>query len=206
MRSDDRAIRMRLARWSPGIRSAYPPLTSTCRRSLALAGPPSTLLVEDPPIVDRHDLDELRDRPVPVAQQASGDRALGVAGVLDQEVADLLDVLGLLELLEGDHVEVAASRELAGLVEDERGAPAHPGGEVPPGRADHDGDAAGHVLAAVVADPFDDGQRPAVPDAEPLAGAALGRRPGRWSRRRGRRCRSRRSPRPRRATRGAGRR
>ena len=58
------------------------------------------------------------------------------------------------------------------LVEDEGHAAAHAGGEVPAGRADDDDDAAGHVLAAVVADPLDDGLRPAVADAEPLAGPA----------------------------------
>ncbi len=117
-------------------------------------------------------LTNLLDGPLPVAQEPRGDRAAGVAGVLDQEVADQLDVLGLAERLEVDHLEVAALGEVAGLVEDEGRAAAHAGGEVAAGRADDDGDAAGHVLAAVVAGALDDGQRAAVADAEPLAGAA----------------------------------
>ena len=83
--------------------------------------------------------------------------AAGVAGVLDQEVADELDVLGLAERLEVDHLEVAALAEVAVLVEDEGDAAAHAGGEVAAGRAEDDGDAAGHVLAAVVAGALDDG-------------------------------------------------
>ena len=79
---------------------------------------------------------------------------------------------GSRERLEVDHLEVAPLGEVARLVEDERRAAAHAGGEVPAGRADDDGDAAGHVLAAVVAGPLDDGQGAAVADAEPLAGPA----------------------------------
>ena len=47
-----------------------------------------------------------------------------------------------------------------------------PAAKLRPVGADHDGDAAGHVLAAVVAGPLDDGQGAAVADAEPLAGPA----------------------------------
>ena len=39
------------------------------------------------------------------------------------------------------------------------------------GRADHDGDAASHVFATVVAGAFDDSHRTAVADAEAFAGA-----------------------------------
>src|SRR3954453_11434704 len=94
------------------------------------------LFFEYPAIVDGHDLDELPDGPVPVAEDLRGDGAAGVAGVLDEEVADEVDVFGLAERFEVDHLEVAALRELAGLVEDERRSAAHPRGEVAPGRAD----------------------------------------------------------------------
>jgi hypothetical protein len=43
--------------------------------------------------------------------------------------------------------------------------------EVAPGRAEHD-DAAGHILAAVIADAFDHGDRAAVAHRKPLAGDA----------------------------------
>ena len=39
-------------------------------------------------------------------------------------------------------------------------AAAHAGGEVPAGAAEHDDAAAGHVLAAVIADAFDDRRAP----------------------------------------------
>ena len=79
---------------------------------------------------------------------------------------------GSRERLEVDHLQVAALAEITVLVEDERHAAAHAGGEIAAGRADDDGDAAGHVLAAMVAGPFDHGVSAAVPDAEPLAGPA----------------------------------
>ena len=58
------------------------------------------------------------------------------------------------------------------LVEDEGDAAAHAGGEVAPGGAEHDDGAAGHVLAAVIADALDDRGRAAVAHGEALAGAA----------------------------------
>ena len=58
-------------------------------------------------------------------------------------------------------------------VEDVGDAAAHPGGEVAPGRAEDDDPAAGHVLAAVVADALDDGAgRPELRTREALAGQA----------------------------------
>ena len=79
--------------------------------------------------------------------------------------------------------------EVVVRVPDVGDAARHAGGEVAAGRAeDHDA-AAGHVLAAVVADAFDDraarrccGRRTARPPGR-------GRTPCRWSRRRARRCR-----------------
>ena len=55
------------------------------------------------------------------------------------------------------------------LVEDVRDAAAHPGGEVPPCRAQHYHAPVGHVLAAVVAHAIDDGVRAAVADTEAFA-------------------------------------
>ena len=53
-------------------------------------------------------------------------------------------------------------------------AAAHAGGEVVADGAEQDGDAAGHVLAAVVAAALDHGDRTGVADGEALAGAAGG--------------------------------
>ncbi len=50
--------------------------------------------------------------------------------------------------------------------------PDMPGGEVAPGRPEHDDAPAGHVLAAVVADALDDQRGPGVAHREPLADPA----------------------------------
>ncbi len=50
--------------------------------------------------------------------------------------------------------------------------PLIPAAKLRPVGADHDHAAAGHVLAAVVADALDDGGRPGVPNREALAGDA----------------------------------
>ena len=81
-----------------------------------------------------------------------------------------LDVLGMLERLELHHLRdcsAAANRPVG--VEHVGDAAAHAGGEIAPGRPEHDDAPAGHVLAAVVADAFDDRERAAVADGEALA-------------------------------------
>ena len=60
-------------------------------------------------------------------------------------------------------------RKSSVLVVDVGDAAAHAGGEVAPGRAEHDDAAAGHVLAAVVADALDDRVRARVAHGEALA-------------------------------------
>src|SRR5262249_3904100 len=62
--------------------------------------------------------------------------------------------------------------ETAVLVEHIGDAAAHAGREVAAGSAKHDDAAAGHVLAAVVSDAFDDGAGARVADGEPLARGA----------------------------------
>ncbi len=62
--------------------------------------------------------------------------------------------------------------EIARLVEHIGDAAGHAGGEIAPGRPEHDHAAAGHVFAAVVADGFHHGIDAAVADAEAFAGHA----------------------------------
>ena len=67
---------------------------------------------------------------------------------------------GVLERLRRPTICLLHARgEVAVLVEHVGDAAGHAGGEVAPGRAEHDDAAAGHVFAAVVADAFDDGVR-----------------------------------------------
>ena len=96
-----------------------------------------------------------------------------------QEAANRGLLIGVGEGQELDHLLVADAFEaaaggaaLAALVENVGHATRHAGGEVAAGLADDDDATAGHVLAAVIADAFDDGVRARVADAEALAGDA----------------------------------
>src|SRR3954452_12890004 len=123
-------------------------------------------------VVGREDLDELLAQRVPLVQHAPPDRRVRAAHVLGDEVPDL-DLFALVEGLDlVEHRRVDPPAEGAVLVEDERQAAAHAGGEVAPGRAEHDDAPAGHVLAAMVADPLDEGVGARVAHREALAGAA----------------------------------
>jgi hypothetical protein len=91
--------------------------------------------------------------------------------VLGKEPVDRAPV-AVVEVVETDQVGVAAAGERTTLVEYVGDAAAHAGGEVAAGLAqDHD-PAAGHVLAAVVADPLDHRVGAGVAYGEPLAGLA----------------------------------
>ena len=79
----------------------------------------------------------------------------------------------LVDRFQIDHVEVAERVEQLMLVEDVGDAAAHSGGEVSAGASDDDHRAAGHVLAGMIADAFDDGHGAAVADGESLADQAV---------------------------------
>ena len=83
--------------------------------------------------------------------------------------AHLRDLLGVVELLDADHLRVHALGEIARFVEHVGDAARHAGAEVAPGGAEHDHVAAGHVLAAVIAHGFDDRVHAAVAHGEALA-------------------------------------
>ena len=87
-----------------------------------------------------------------------------------------IDLVGIDERLEIDHLAIAALPELAVGVEHVGHAAAHARGEVAPGRAEHDDAPAGHVLAAVVAHALDHHVGAAVAHAEALAGHAADER------------------------------
>ena len=85
------------------------------------------------------------------------------------------------ELFERDELPVATRGEAAALGEDVGDAAAHAGGEVAAGLAQHHDGAAGHVLAAVIADAFDDRKRAAIANGKTLAGTAGNKKPARGS-------------------------
>src|SRR5688572_8531120 len=84
-------------------------------------------------------------------------------------VTPLHDAVFARNRFELDHGEVAALLEIAVLVEHIGDAARHAGGEIAPGRADHDDDAARHIFAAMVAGAFDDGGSARIPHGEALA-------------------------------------
>src|SRR5580704_627183 len=72
--------------------------------------------------------------------------------------------------LQFDHRHVATLSEGPRLVEHVGNAAGHAGRKIAASLTNYDDDAAGHVLAAVIADALDDSDRPGVAHAEPLAG------------------------------------
>src|SRR4029079_12791090 len=111
-----------------------------------------------------------RHQLVPRRQDLLGALRPGQLRVPRHEVVHLLDLRRVVQLAEADHLLVTAPRERARLVVEHVGdAARHAGGEVAPGRPDDDDAAAGHVLAAVIADAFDDGAGAAVAHGEPFA-------------------------------------
>src|SRR6266550_942271 len=116
--------------------------------------------------------DEIPLRFIPLGERALRTRTAGVPGVLLHQMSYQVAVTEIDERHEIDHGCVALRLQLIELVEHERDSTTHSRGEVATGATEHDDGATGHVLAAVIADPFDDGDSPAVAHSEPLAGDA----------------------------------
>src|SRR5829696_10597661 len=120
-------------------------------------------------VVARHHLAPRAAQRLPLTQNALGDGAPGALAVLLNERTDLGQVVGG-RILEVDEAAVEVRGELALGVEHVGDPAAHAGGEVAPGRAEHDHAAAGHVLAAVVTRALDDRAGARVAHREALAG------------------------------------
>src|SRR5438874_870745 len=80
-----------------------------------------------------------------------------------------LDLVGILQLEELDHLQVAVPMKIAGLIEHIGDAARHTRGEVPSRGAKHHHAPARHVLAAMIADRLDYGVDAAVAHTEALA-------------------------------------
>ena len=133
--------------------------TSRPSRSRRLAG------LEHPLEVLRHDLAEPVDRVVPLGEQLLRHRRLGLGEVPLDGVAQERAVV-VVERVDVDHLRVDPALR-AGRARRRRRRTCPPRSCARSGRARRP--AAGHVLAAVVADALDDGQRAGVAHAEPLA-------------------------------------
>src|SRR6185436_15112620 len=94
---------------------------------------------------------------------------------LSRPIARLRIVVGLGRgnRLELDLVLIAETREPSLRVPDIGNAARHAGREIAPGIADHDDDAAGHVLATMVAGAFDDRDGTGIAHRKALARDAL---------------------------------
>src|SRR5690606_20174377 len=123
-------------------------------------------------VVGRHDFDELAEHPRPGVEDPRRDGRARVRVMQLDELAELRDILVLLDRLEPYRAEIAARPEIAARIPDARDAapPTSPAGAAG-GAEDHRAPAR-HVLAAVVADAFDDRARAAVTHAEALGRAA----------------------------------
>ena len=105
------------------------------------------------------------------------DRGAGGGGVRFDEAAHRCFVRRTcLEAFEADHVAVHLRRELAVFVEDVRDTGTHACGEVSAGVSKDNHDAAGHVLAAVVAHALDHRVRAGVAHGKALAADATEKR------------------------------
>src|SRR5436190_1713015 len=157
-------------------RAVAVPALAYDRRLAGLHSLPLRLLAQRALVVDRHDLHPRLAQVVPPVQDPRGDRRVRALAVLLHQRANRLEVL-VLHLLELYELCVAARRECTIRVEHVRDAAAHAGREVAPRRAEHDHAAAGHVLAAVVADALDHRLDSGVAHREALAGEAAEERP-----------------------------
>src|SRR5579883_1872190 len=119
----------------------------------------------------RRGLPEERQVGVPVLQDLARPRAPGQLVVTPDERLEDLDVGGRSHLRQADQLRIELLWEIAALVEHVGNAVRHAGAKVASRLTEDDYHALGHVLAAVVAHAFDDGQRAAVAHREALAGS-----------------------------------
>ncbi|KAI3478074.1 hypothetical protein L1887_60005 [Cichorium endivia] len=139
-------------------------------RTLLLDSGLGSLLLENALVVVGHNAHEARKEVVEVVQHVVGNRRAGVVAVVLDEVAQLRNLLRVLDRAQLDHLGVALAREIAVHVENVRNSARHTGGEVATSRSEDNNSAASHVLGTVVADTLDDGVRSRVTHGEALRG------------------------------------
>src|SRR5439155_18362844 len=111
---------------------------------------------------------EVAEHRFPSREHVSRARTMRVARVLFQQPPQQIPIARIDDMSQGSRRLIAPRPELTPFVENESNAAAHPGGEVAARASEDDDHAAPHVLAPVVAYPFDDGDRAAVAHREPL--------------------------------------
>src|SRR5439155_7322330 len=105
-------------------------------RRLAARGRRARLRLQHPFEVARHDLDEQRLQRLEALEDTRSELAAGVLNVANDQAPDQLDVFGIVERLELDHLGVAAPLKRVVWIQHIRDAAAHPRGEVASGLAE----------------------------------------------------------------------
>src|SRR5262245_26577145 len=119
--------------------------------------------------VARHHFHEQLGGDRPVGQQPRRQGAVRVPHLPLEQLEHQRHVVLALERLQIDEFGVAAPCECPLSIEDVRNAAAHPRGEIAPGPAKDEHAAAGHVLASVIPDALNDGDRAAIANGKSFA-------------------------------------
>ncbi len=127
---------------------------------------------QHPFVVFRDDADKFRQANLPGGQNPLRQGAVGIVRVVLDQRLDGGDFFRLSQFLQRDHILVAVLGESAVFIEDIGNPARHAGRKIASGAAEDDHAAAGHVFAAMIADPFHDRVDAAVPDAETFPGPA----------------------------------
>ena len=110
----------------------------------------------------------------PICENVLGTLAVGGFEVTVDQALYQLDVVVIVERDNFNHLVVVELFELILEVEDKGQAAAHAGAEVLARAAEDEHGAVGHVLAAVIADTFDDRCAAGIANAKPFTGLAVG--------------------------------
>src|SRR5450631_234735 len=122
----------------------------------------------------REDFDESRVHVVPVIENPLGATAASQVHVTRNKIADNLHILTFKQRFEVNGVEVAAFlSEIHALVENIGDAAAHASGKISAARTEHQHQPVCHVLAAMIANPFDDCGRARIAYGKAFTGDAV---------------------------------
>ena len=120
-------------------------------------------------VLDGHNLDEVLHVTPPVVEHPARQPGSGIQVMLANQLVQLLAVRAFFHEVDFHHVHVAEVVEVVAFVPHVGHAAAHARREVAPGLSQHHDAASGHVLAAVVARPLDNGNGPGVAHGEAFA-------------------------------------
>ena len=124
-------------------------------------------------VVVRHDFLEAREEHVEVLEDLCAELRLRLLHIIREDVLQLLDVILLGNLQQGNHVLVELEIERVIHIEDVGDTTGHTGGEVLTGRSEDDGTSTGHVLETMIATALGNRRRTGITNAEALTGDTI---------------------------------